>query len=62
MTVEKLNILEKLVDELTKDDPNESVVVDCMKQAGIPDTRNPIDRINQVLLALNTAQIDKEFE
>lgn len=57
----KLQILETLVEELLKDAPKESVVRDCMSAAGIPDTKDPIDRINKVLLALHFEQKDKEI-
>jgi hypothetical protein len=58
---EKLLVLEKLVDELLKDNPKEKVVQDCFLEAGIPDSKDPIDRINKVLLALHFEQSDKEI-
>jgi hypothetical protein len=61
MTTEKLRQLEELVEELLKDDPIESVVEKCMAQAGIPDSKDPIDRINKVLLALHFEEAGKEF-
>jgi hypothetical protein len=59
MTIDKLNILETLVEELLKDAPQEKVVRHCMDAAGITDTKDPIDRINKVLLALNFEEKDK---
>ncbi len=61
MTIDKLNILEMLVEELLKESPEEKVVRTCMNEAGIPDTKDPIDRINKVLHALEFAQADKEL-
>lgn len=58
----KLEILETLVDELLKEQPEEKVVSRCMKTAGIPDSQDPIDRINKVLLALHFEEKDKEFK
>lgn len=58
---EKLLILEVLVEELLKDEPMESVVEKCMNQVGIPDSKDPIDRINKVLLALHFEEAEKEF-
>jgi hypothetical protein len=58
---EKLGILETLVEELLKESPQESVVTQCMAAAGIPDSKDPIDRINKVLLALNFEEKQKEF-
>lgn len=58
---EKLSLLEELVDELLKDRPEESVVSERMAAAGIPDSKDPIDRINKVLLALHFEEHQKEF-
>lgn len=62
MTDGKLEILETLVDELLKEQPEEKIVSRCMKTAGIPDSHDPIDRINKVLLALHFEEKDKEFK
>lgn len=62
MTIDKLNILETLVEELLKETPEEKVVQTCMVKAGIPDTKDPIDRINKVLLALHFEEKDKELK
>jgi hypothetical protein len=59
---DKLHILETLVDELLKDVPEEKVVKSCLSAAGIPDSKDPIDRINQVLLALQFEEKGKEFK
>jgi hypothetical protein len=61
MTIDKLNILETLVEELLKETPEEKVVRNCMSAAGIPDSKDPIDRINKVLLALHFEEKDKEI-
>ena len=59
MTIDKLNILETLVEELLKETPEEKVVRTCMSAAGIPDSKDPIDRINKVLMALHFEEKDK---
>ncbi len=59
---ERLRILEMLVDELMKDHPTESVVAECMSQAGIEDSKDPIDRINKVLMALHFEVPEKEIK
>jgi hypothetical protein len=58
---EKLRILETLVEELLKDAPAENVVVECMNAVGIPDSKDPIDRINKVLRALHFEEKEKEI-
>ena len=50
-----------VVDELLKEAPEEVIVKECMTAAGLKDSRDPIDRINQVLLALHFEEKDKEF-
>lgn len=60
-STDKLQILETLFKELVKDRPQEKVVQSCMMAAGIADTKDPIDRINQVLLALKFEENEKEF-
>ncbi len=62
MTIERLQVLEALVEELLKDSPEEKVVRSRMLEAGIPDSKDPIDRINKVLVALHFEQTDKEFK
>ena len=62
MTSEKLSILETLVEELLKESPEETVVAKCMDAAGIPDSKDPIDRINKVLLALHFEETQKEIK
>lgn len=57
----KLEILEILVEELLKDSPEEALVQKCMTDAGLEDTRDPIDRINKVLLALHFEENQKEI-
>lgn len=62
MTTEKLHLLEELVEELLRDEPRETIVEKCMSQAGIPDSKDPIDRINKVLLALHFEETEKEIQ
>jgi hypothetical protein len=59
---DKLRVLETLVDELLKEVPAEEVVTSCMNAAGIPDSKDPIDRINKVLLALHFEEKQKGFQ
>lgn len=59
---EKLHVLEVLVEELLKDDPEEMLVQQCMTQVGIPDSKDPIDRINKVLMALHFEEAEKEIK
>lgn len=61
-SIEKLRILETLAEELLKDDPEEAVVQKYLTAAGIPDSKDPIDRINKVLMALHFEESGKEFE
>ena len=58
---EKLRLLETLVEELLKETPEESKVSACLRDAGIPDSKDPIDRINKVLLALHFEDQGKGF-
>ncbi len=62
MTTDKLHLLEELVDELLKESPKEEIVRKRMSAAGIPDTKDPIDRINKVLHALHFEEKDKEIK
>ncbi len=62
LPTERLLVLEILVDELMKDEPTESVVTQCMAAVGLQDTRDPISRINQVLMALHFEDPKKEFK
>lgn len=61
MLTEKLRVLEVLAEELLKDEPKETVIEKYMAQAGIPDSKDPIDRINKVLVALHFEESGKEF-
>lgn len=61
MDTDKLHLLEELVDELLKESPKEEIVRSRMNAVGIPDTKDPIDRINKVLTALHFEEKDKEI-
>ena len=61
METAKLQILEVLVEELLKDEPEELLVQKCMSEAGLHDSKDPIDRINKVLLALNFEETKKDI-
>jgi hypothetical protein len=58
---EKLRILETLVEELLKDDPEENLEQKSMSDAGIAASGDPIDRINKVLMALHFEDTKKEI-
>jgi len=62
LPAERLRVLELLADELMKDQPKESLVIEYMNQAGLEDSKDPIARINQVLMALHFTEADKEFK
>lgn len=59
---EKMIVLEKLVEELLKENPEEKTVCKFLSDAGIPDNKDPIDRINKVLLALHFETPKKGFQ
>jgi len=50
---QRLEILESLVEELIKDQPDQGQVKECMNQVGIPYSENAIECINRVLSALH---------
>lgn len=61
-TEDRIQVLEALVDELMKDDPADAVVSECMKAIGLKDSKDPIDRINQVLKALHFSKSSEDFK
>jgi hypothetical protein len=61
LPAEKLRILENLAEELLKDEPEEAKVQKYLGAAGIPDPKDPIERINKVLLALHFEEAGKDF-
>jgi hypothetical protein len=52
----QLTCLEDLVDELVKDNPQETRIRTCMNAAGLPYTTDPVERMNCVLNALEGAR------
>jgi hypothetical protein len=62
LPAERLRVLELLADELMKDEPKESLVMAYMQKAGLEDSKDPIARINQVLMALHFTEPNKEFK
>ncbi|MGE4131236.1 MAG: hypothetical protein AB7F86_06335 [Bdellovibrionales bacterium] len=58
---DRLRLLELLAEELMKERPQESFVASALKAAGLPDTKDPMDRINKVLVALHFHEGQKEF-
>ncbi len=59
---DQLITLEKLVDELIKDEPQEDVIQAMMAETGIPYCEDPVDRINRVLRALHFSGSDKAIK
>lgn len=55
-------VLERLVDELIKDHPDEGVVQEGMRQVGLEYSEDPLTRINQVLHALHFHGDDLDFK
>ena len=53
MQLERLEVLENLVDELMKEHPEDKLVKQYMKQTGIKYSEDPIERLNLVLQALH---------
>ncbi|MCB0421885.1 MAG: hypothetical protein KDD61_12875 [Bdellovibrionales bacterium] len=49
----RIETLEKLVDELMKEVPEESLIKSYMEQSGLQYSKDPIGRINIVLKALH---------
>lgn len=49
----QLDVMERLVEELLKPCPEESLVEDYMQKAGLEYNSDPIERINMVLQALH---------
>lgn len=60
MEPERLVILENLVDELMKEEPEEQVVKKYMKQTGIQYSDDPVERLNLVLKALHFEEPKKD--
>ena len=52
----RLDHLEELVDELIKDKPQEQIVKIHMKAAGLVYSADPLDCMNQVLTAIESAR------
>lgn len=59
---DRIEVLEKLVNELIKENPQEDLVVQYMNETGIPYTEDPIDRLNRVLMALHFGESNKSFK
>lgn len=58
-TGSRLDHLEELVDELIKTKPEQELVKVHMKAAGLMYSNDPIECMNKVLAALETARIPK---
>ena len=53
MQLDRLEVLEHLVDELMKDQPEDKLIKQYMKQTGIKYSEDPVERLNLVLKALH---------
>lgn len=62
MAEEKIVLLESLVEELMKEQPNEHLIQDIMAQTGLHYSKDPITRINSVLQALEFNVPTREAE
>lgn len=60
--VARLEVLEDLVEELLKEEPEEKRVQEYLHMAGLSDTQDPIDRIKEVLQALEFEEPTKEIQ
>lgn len=56
MQLDRLEVLENLVDELMKERPEDKLVKQYMKQTGIKYSDDPIERLNLVLQALHFSE------
>ncbi len=59
---DQLVTLERLVDELIKDEPQEDLIQSMMAETGIPYCDDPVDRINRVLRALHFSGSEKSIK
>jgi hypothetical protein len=55
-------MLEMLVDELIKEQPREEVIQEQMEQMGLSYKTDPVDRLNDVLQALQFREPQKNFK
>ncbi len=55
-----LNELDLLVDELMKDQPDEKLVRQLMLNVGVPYSKDPIERVNRVLLKMHPPRPEDE--
>lgn len=53
MAPEQIDLLESLVDELMKDQPEEAILKSGMLKVGIEYTEDPVERINRILLKMH---------
>lgn len=62
MDVQRLEVLENLVEELMKSEPREDLVKQYMRETGIKYSVDPIERLNLVLRALHFDETDSKKE
>lgn len=60
--MDKLGELDLLVDELMKDQPDEKLVRQLMLRVGVPYSKDPIERVNRVLLKMHPPLPEDERE
>ena len=58
-SLEQIQALEVLVDELVKDRVSEKRIQDLMEKVGLEFTSDPIERMNRVLLRLHEGRESK---
>ncbi len=54
--------LDKLVDEMMRDKPDEKLVRQLMTKIGVPYSKDPAERINRVLLKMHPPRPEGENE
>jgi len=57
-----LSELDLLVDELMKDQPDEKLVRQLMIKIGVPYSKDPIERVNRVLLKMHPPLAEDDNE
>ena len=61
MAPDQIDVLEKLVDELLKDEPAQAVLKEGMAQVGLEYTDDPVERINRILLKMHESNKSMSF-
>lgn len=57
-----LSELDHLVDELMKDQPDEKLIRQLMLKVGVPYSKDPIERVNRVLMKMHPPRPEDDNE